>query len=100
MRRIFQRLLGRPTGVLGINQRNAHLVYRLNQNRHFALADDKILCKEVLVRHGIPCAETYAVVSRIGDIPQALKDIAVHQALAVKPARGIKTSPRTSSRAG
>ncbi|MEL7020642.1 MAG: sugar-transfer associated ATP-grasp domain-containing protein [Bacteroidota bacterium] len=74
--------------VLGINERNAQYVYKLNPRKYFPLADDKILCKEVLHREHIACAETYAVIERIGDIPQIWQQIQHHDKLAIKPANG------------
>ena len=73
---------------LGINERNMSYVYRLNAKEFFALADDKIKCKEVLHEHKIECAETYMVIRRIGDIPAAISAMDQYGALAIKPANG------------
>ncbi|MEM9259977.1 MAG: alpha-L-glutamate ligase-like protein, partial [Bacteroidota bacterium] len=54
--------------VIGINQRNAALVYRYNHRKDYPLADDKILSKKVLEEHRIACASTYAIIEQIGDI--------------------------------
>ena len=73
---------------LGINERNLDYVYSLNPKRHFKLADDKILTKEVLKINGISCADTYAVISKIGEIPQILKVLEQQKLVAIKPAKG------------
>ncbi len=74
--------------ILGINERNRDFVYQLNPKRHFALADDKVKCKEILHENSIACAETYAVISRIGDISSAMDKLNLHSSLAIKPANG------------
>ena len=73
---------------LGINERNRDFVYHLNPKQHFALADDKVKCKEVLHKQGIACAETYLVVEHIGDIGRAIAHIRQYEKLAIKPANG------------
>ncbi len=76
------------TNILGINERNVTYVYAKNPKRHFPLADDKVLCKEVLHQHQIACAETYGVIERVGDIASVWASVQHHQALAIKPANG------------
>ena len=85
---IFKRKNNIKTHVLGINERNARFVYRKNPKMYFSLADDKVLCKEVLHREKIACAETYAVIERIGDIPRIWQTVSHHAKLAIKPANG------------
>ncbi|MCR9287760.1 hypothetical protein OAF63_00790 [Saprospiraceae bacterium] len=74
--------------VLGINKRNIDFVYAKNPRKYFPLADDKVLCKEVLHQKNIACAETYGVIERIGDIQKVWINVEFHQKLAVKPANG------------
>lgn len=74
--------------VLGINKRNIDFVYAKNPRKYFPLADDKVLCKEVLHQNNIACAETYGVIERIGDIQKVWINVEFHQKLAVKPANG------------
>ena len=76
------------TNILGINERNVHYVYAQNPKKHFPLADDKVLCKEVLHQHQIACAETYGVIERIGDIAEIWATVQHHATLAIKPANG------------
>ena len=77
-----------PTHVLGINERNVSFVYAQNPKKYFPLADDKVLCKEVLHQHQIACAETYGVIERIGDIATVWATVQHHHSLAIKPANG------------
>ena len=74
--------------ILGINERNMDYVYRMNPKKHFALADDKIKCKEVLHTQGIACAETYGIIKKMGDIPSAMTMLNQYRSVAIKPANG------------
>ncbi|MDD3662084.1 MAG: sugar-transfer associated ATP-grasp domain-containing protein, partial [Candidatus Dojkabacteria bacterium] len=48
--------------VLGVNYRNAVYIRPFNSRRAKEIADDKILTKKVLMRHGIPTAEIFKVI--------------------------------------
>ena len=74
--------------VVGINRRNNQLIYPHNAKQYYKLADDKIKAKEILVEANIPCAETYLVLSKIGEIPSVFEAISPYQSLAIKPANG------------
>lgn len=76
------------TKILGINERNVDYVYAQNPRKYFPLADDKVLCKEVLHQANIACAETYGVIERVGDIPLIWQQVQTYQKLAIKPANG------------
>jgi len=76
------------TNILGINERNVNYVYAQNPRKHFPLADDKVLCKDVLHQHQIACAETYGVIERVGDISKIWSTVQQYEALAIKPANG------------
>lgn len=84
----FQKKQEIESQILGINKRNIDFVYAKNPRKFFPLADDKILCKEVLHQKGIACAETYGVIERIGDISLVWKSVSSYQKLAIKPANG------------
>lgn len=81
-----RRLLKTP--ILGINARNLHFVYPKNPRKYFPLADDKILCKQVLHEQNISCPVTYATIERIGDISVVWNIVRNHNELAIKPANG------------
>ncbi|NNK90482.1 MAG: alpha-L-glutamate ligase-like protein [Saprospiraceae bacterium] len=74
--------------ILGINERNISLIYPHNSRKHYPLADDKVLCKEVLHTHGIACAKTYGVINRIADISRIWDQVQVYDKLAIKPSKG------------
>lgn len=48
--------------VLGLNHRNAEYLRPFNKASSRRVADDKLYCKKILTRHGIPTAEIYKVV--------------------------------------
>lgn len=73
---------------MGMNERNSTLIYPNNKRKNYKLADDKVLSKEILDKFNIPCAKTYAVVERIGDIQNAWKQVQKYQKIAIKPANG------------
>ena len=73
--------------VLGINERNLKWVYPLNPRKFFALADDKVVTKQILEDAGVPVAKQLAVISSIGEIEEALGTLG-HPSCAMKPSKG------------
>lgn len=84
----FKKSLHNNFETMGINERNVSLIYPNNQRKHYKLADDKVLTKNILETYNIPCAKTYAVIERIGDIVPAWRSIQQYSKIAVKPANG------------
>lgn len=74
--------------TLGINERNAALIYPNNKRSNYKFADDKVLSKTILEEHHIPCAKTYAVIEKIGEIQNKWETIKHYQNIAIKPANG------------
>jgi alpha-L-glutamate ligase-like protein len=74
--------------VMGMNERNLRMIYANNPREHYALADDKILCKEILEKNKMPCAKTYGVIENIGDIVSGWESVQQYDKLAIKPANG------------
>ncbi|MEA3357092.1 MAG: sugar-transfer associated ATP-grasp domain-containing protein [Patescibacteria group bacterium] len=56
------RIESKSREVLGINHRNAIYIRPFNRIRAKRIADDKLLCKKILSRHGILTAEIYKVI--------------------------------------
>ncbi len=73
---------------MGMNERNATLIYPNNKRKNYKLADDKVLSKQILDQHQIPCAKTYAVIEKIGDIQKGWQEVQKYQKIAIKPANG------------
>ncbi|MBQ4822136.1 sugar-transfer associated ATP-grasp domain-containing protein [Aquimarina sp. MMG016] len=74
--------------VIGLNERNIKLIYPNNEKKHYPLADDKVLTKEILHQYNIPCAETYAVIEYNSDIKKAWEVCKKYTTMAIKPANG------------
>ncbi len=74
--------------VIGLNERNIKLIYPNNPKKHYPLADDKVLTKEILHQYDIPCAETYAVIEYNSDIKKAWAYCKKYNTMAIKPANG------------
>ncbi len=74
--------------VVGMNERNLSFVYPNNQRKHYPLADDKVLCKEVLHENNIACADTYMIIRSMGNLEAQLTELDKHHKMAVKPAKG------------
>lgn len=76
------------SSVIGLNERNVNLIYPNNEKKHYPLADDKVLSKEILHKYHIPCAKTYGVVEYVSDIKKIWKTCEKYDSLAIKPANG------------
>ncbi|RME94637.1 MAG: alpha-L-glutamate ligase-like protein [Verrucomicrobia bacterium] len=78
-------------GVIGMNYRNRHLVAALNHRRWIAVANDKVLCKEHLLRHGIATPRTLAVIRYTSEFTSAYDRLVQEQTgFVVKPARSAR----------
>jgi alpha-L-glutamate ligase-like protein len=78
----------RRRGVLGINERNLRLVFRLNPRARYVNVDDKSVTKTICEAHGIPVPQTYGVISRFGDIRRFSEIAGNRRQFVVKPACG------------
>lgn len=74
--------------VFGINRRNVELVYAHNARRHYPIADDKILCKEILAARGVPVPRTLWTCSALFEVERTLARLRELDHFVVKPANG------------
>lgn len=81
--------INNPSGIMGLNKRNLTLIYPNNKKRDYHLADDKVKTKEILHRHNIACAVTYAVIERTSQIKLKWAACKTYNAMAIKPANGM-----------
>lgn len=70
--------------ILGLNRRNTDYVRPFNSTRAKRIADDKLLCKKILSRHGIPTAEIYKVIRNHKQL-DAIKWESLPRSFALKP---------------
>jgi alpha-L-glutamate ligase-like protein len=86
MRWLLHRVFVPEGDVMGINRRNLELVRRRNQRRHFPLADDKLLTKEVLAAAGVPVAPSLSVFSSFAELGHLAERIDGLDEFVIKPA--------------
>ena len=73
--------------VVGINRRNAELIYPNNDRRNFRYADDKLLAKVILQAAGVPVPVTLAVCDGLYAVDQTVEALSAHEAFVVKPSQ-------------
>ena len=78
----------RLSPVFGMNRRNVELVYAHNERRHYPIADDKILCKELFAEIGVPVAPTIAIGRGLFEVDAILELLRERESFVVKPASG------------
>ena len=78
----------RAATVLSMNRRNLHYIYTRNERKHFPLADDKLLAKEVLVAVGVRMPETYRTYSYFYELRALEQDLDPYHDFVIKPAQG------------
>jgi alpha-L-glutamate ligase-like protein len=75
-------------GVMGINQRNADFIMALNPRRNFPIVDDKLLTKELAIRHRVPVPELYGVIATPHEVRGLPAIVADRQDFVLKPVHG------------
>ncbi|MDH3430562.1 MAG: alpha-L-glutamate ligase-like protein [Gammaproteobacteria bacterium] len=78
----------RRAGVLGLNERNADFIMRLNPRRLYPRVDDKVLTKELALDAGMAVPELYGIISNQGEARDFGRIVAEHDSFVVKPAQG------------
>jgi alpha-L-glutamate ligase-like protein len=82
------RKLLRESGVLGLNERNAEFIMRMNPRRLYPRVDDKELTKKLAIEAGMPVPELYGVISNQAGVRRFSDIVADRDSFVVKPARG------------
>jgi alpha-L-glutamate ligase-like protein len=78
----------RDQGVLGLNERNAEFIMRLNPRRLYPRVDNKVLTKRLALEAGIPVPDLYGVIKHQGDIRGFADIVDSLESFVVKPAQG------------
>ncbi|MEM7431998.1 MAG: alpha-L-glutamate ligase-like protein [Pseudomonadota bacterium] len=86
MRAVARKL--REAGVLGLNERNAEYIMRLNPRRLYPRVDDKVLTKEIAVAAGMAVPELYGVIENQGQVRSFADIVADKDSFVIKPAQG------------
>ncbi len=81
-------LVLQKAGVLGMNRRNTEYIMRFNRRSSFPLVDDKLLTKQLALKHGIPTPPLYHVIYHHGEIARFDHVLSDRREFVLKPARG------------
>jgi alpha-L-glutamate ligase-like protein len=74
--------------VLGLNERNADFIMRLNPRRLYPRVDDKALTKQLALNAGMAVPELYGIISNQGEVRAFASIVAERDSFVVKPAQG------------
>lgn len=78
----------RAAGVLGLNERNAEYISRLNPRRFYPRVDDKVLTKKLAIEAGMAVPELYGVIRNQGEVRSFARIVADRNSFVIKPAQG------------
>jgi alpha-L-glutamate ligase-like protein len=78
----------REAGVLGLNERNAEYIMRLNPRRLYPRVDDKALTKELALAAGMAVPDLYGIIANQGDVRRFAGIVESLDSFVIKPAQG------------
>ena len=78
----------REKGVLGLNERNADFIMRLNPRRFYPRVDDKVLTKELALAAGMAVPDLYGIIEHQGQVRQFTDMVGDLESFVIKPAQG------------
>ncbi len=78
----------RAAGVLGVNQRNADYIMRLNPRRLYPRVDDKVLTKKLALDAGMAVPDLYGMIRHQGEVRDFGDIVAARDSFVIKPAQG------------
>ena len=78
----------RITGVLGLNERNADFIMRLNPRRLYPRVDDKAITKALALQAGMAVPDLYGLIQNQGEVRRFGEIVENHASFVVKPAQG------------
>lgn len=78
----------RSNGVLGLNERNADYIMRLNPRRLYPLVDDKALTKEIALKAGMAVPDLYGIIAHQVEVKNFANIVRDQESFVIKPARG------------
>ena len=78
----------RKNGVLGLNERNANFIMRLNPRRFYPRVDDKALTKKLALAAGMAVPDLYGIIEHQAEVKNFMAIVADQTSFVVKPAQG------------
>ena len=78
----------REAGILGLNERNAEFIMRLNPRRLYPRVDDKAITKQLALDAGMAVPELYGIISNQGEARDFGAIVAERDSFVIKPTQG------------
>ena len=78
----------RDIGLLGLNERNADFIMRLNPRRYYPRVDDKALTKRLAIEAGMAVPELYGLIEHQGEVRDFPRIVQDRESFVIKPAQG------------
>lgn len=78
----------KAAGVLGLNERNAELIMRLNPRHLYPRVDDKALTKKLALEAGMAVPDLYGLIHNQGEVRRFSKIVEGHDSFVIKPSNG------------
>ena len=78
----------RAKGVLGLNERNAEFIMRLNPRRFYPRVDDKAQTKELAIAAGMAVPDLYGIIANQGEVRRFADIVQERDSFVIKPAMG------------
>ncbi len=78
----------RASGVLGLNERNADFIMRLNPRRLYPRVDDKALTKKLALAAGMAVPDLYGVIVHQAEVKGFTEIVGDKDSFVIKPAQG------------
>lgn len=78
----------RKNGVLGLNERNANFIMRLNPRHYYPRVDDKALTKDLALAAGMAVPDLYGVIIHQAEVKNFSAIVRDQISFVVKPAQG------------
>lgn len=75
-------------GVLGLNERNADYIMRLNPRKFYPRVDDKALTKKLAIAAGMAVPELYGIIEHQAEVRKFASIVVKQCSFVVKPAEG------------
>jgi alpha-L-glutamate ligase-like protein len=75
-------------GLLGLNCRNGEFILPHNHRKFYPLVDDKVLCKDRLLREGLPVPDLIGVIAFMHQTSHINDVLGEHTEFVIKPAHG------------
>lgn len=78
----------REVGLLGLNERNADFIMRLNPRGLYPRVDDKALTKDLALAAGMAVPDLYGVIAHQAEVRNFASMVADRDSFVIKPAQG------------